>query len=305
MDLEARPLRCFIAVAELGSFGRAALRMNVSQPALSATIKELERRLGFTLFSRSSRQVQLTPEGKLFLGNARRYVRESDILRQSWQEIGSNDLRISAAFHTGLISERNRVIEGFLTDQSDVQLQILNDHHSRGLAKLAQGEVDLVIALEPENSTSDIELTSGQIEHRASIERIVLSTRKIGLLVPEEHPLAKLETLHAHDLCGWEIVAPNRFHGVALSELVRFTLDSLGAKPIRPPEGNAIGVERYGNVKRLPAVTLNWFATSTEHPSMLNCGVDDLGSTSLSLIRLMAEMRPSAARFWNYARGLI
>lgn len=302
MDLEARPFRCFVAVAELNSFSRAAQRINVSQPALSATIKELERRIGFLLFDRTSRHVKLTAEGGLFLGNARRYIRESDILRQSWQQIRSNDLRISAAFHTSLIAERNMLIEGFLAIHQDLNLQILNDHHGRGFAKLAQGEVDLLIALEPESPSSDIEVTTMQGEHKIAIERIVLSSRQVGLLIPAEHPFAGYDAISLNDLENESIVVPNRFHGVAISEQLRFALESVGAQIIRPPEGNALGVERYGAMRRLLSVTLNWFAPPDAEAKMVSRSVEGLGITQLSLIRMMTEPRQSAARFWSFAQ---
>lgn len=65
MDLDASPFRAFLAVAKHRSFTRAAHEMHISQPALSATIRELERRLGFLLFERTSRHVGLTREGAI------------------------------------------------------------------------------------------------------------------------------------------------------------------------------------------------------------------------------------------------
>lgn len=301
MDLEARPLRCFIAVAELHSFSRAARSVNVSQPALSATIKELERRLGFLLFDRSNRHVQLTAEGKLFLGNARRYVRESDILRQSFQKIRSNDLRISAAFHTCLIEERNCLLEAFLQDHDDVHLQILNDHHGRGLAKLAQGEIDLLITLEPAAPSPDSDLLPVQGNYHAASERIILSSRPIDLLFPNEHPLAQKAVISLQDLTGIKVVVPNRFHGVGMAEAIRFKLEGAGAQVVLPPEGNAIGVERFGALKRLPAVALNWFSESAKLDRMHMRTVAGMDSTHLCLVRIGSELRPSARLLWDYA----
>ena len=67
MDLDGSPFRAFLAVAKHQSFTRAAAEMNFSQPALSAVIRELERRLGFALFRRTSRHVELTREGRDYL----------------------------------------------------------------------------------------------------------------------------------------------------------------------------------------------------------------------------------------------
>ncbi|MDE1916677.1 MAG: LysR family transcriptional regulator [Sphingomonadales bacterium] len=71
-------LRCFVAVAEELHFGRAAARLNMTQPPLSRHIQVLERIMKVELFHRSSRSVRLTAAGTAFLAEARRVVRMAD-----------------------------------------------------------------------------------------------------------------------------------------------------------------------------------------------------------------------------------
>ena len=67
-------LRGFVAVAEEGNFGRAALRLRMTQPPLSRQVQKLERAVGVDLFKRTSRAVELTPAGRAFLEEARRLL---------------------------------------------------------------------------------------------------------------------------------------------------------------------------------------------------------------------------------------
>jgi DNA-binding transcriptional LysR family regulator len=69
--MELRHLRYFIAAAEAENVSRAALKLHVSQPALSRQIRDLEDELGFLLLERSAKSVRLTEAGRVFLTEAR------------------------------------------------------------------------------------------------------------------------------------------------------------------------------------------------------------------------------------------
>jgi DNA-binding transcriptional LysR family regulator len=78
VDLNLRQVRYFVAVAEDMHFGRAAARLFIAQPSLSAQIRRLERQLGAPLLVRSTRRVELTPAGERFLSAARRLLATAD-----------------------------------------------------------------------------------------------------------------------------------------------------------------------------------------------------------------------------------
>jgi len=76
--MELRHLRYFVAVAETENVSRAALKLHVSQPALSRQIRDLEDELGFLLLERSAKSVRLTEAGRTFLNEARAVLRRAD-----------------------------------------------------------------------------------------------------------------------------------------------------------------------------------------------------------------------------------
>ena len=94
-DIELRPLRQFVAVAEELHFGRAAKRLAMTQPPLTLAVQALERNLGVRLFERSRRSVALTPAGQALLDEARRLLRAASALPAAVQA--------AALGHTGQI----------------------------------------------------------------------------------------------------------------------------------------------------------------------------------------------------------
>ena len=76
--MELRHLRYFVAVAEMENVSRAALKLHVSQPALSAQIRDLEDEIGFQLLERTAKSVRLTKAGRAFLDEARAVLQRAD-----------------------------------------------------------------------------------------------------------------------------------------------------------------------------------------------------------------------------------
>ncbi len=76
--MELRHLRYFVAVAEMENVSRAALKLHVSQPALSRQIRDLEDEIGFCLLERTAKSVSLTDAGRAFLNDARTLLQQAD-----------------------------------------------------------------------------------------------------------------------------------------------------------------------------------------------------------------------------------
>lgn len=106
--MELRVLKYFITVAQEQSFSKAAKVLNVSQPALSKQIKDLEDEYQITLFNRTTRTVSLTEEGRLFKEQA---IEILNLVDRSEDYLRNNKKYISGNIHIGCSeSICNRVI---------------------------------------------------------------------------------------------------------------------------------------------------------------------------------------------------
>lgn len=100
--MELRHLRYFVTVAEELHFGRAAQRLNISQPPLSRQIQELEEELGFALFVREYHKVELTEAGKVYLAQVKGILGQLGLAQQDAAAVAlgrQGHLRIGSGVH--------------------------------------------------------------------------------------------------------------------------------------------------------------------------------------------------------------
>ncbi len=302
MELNARPFRCLVAIVEQGSFRRAATKLNISQPALSAQIRELERRLGFALFERDARPVRLTSQGHLFLPNARRLIIETEVANRAAADIRNNQLRIATPLLTALIPARVALIEQFSRMHPAVPLRILEEDHARALAALKAEEADLALLLMPAPAST------GWRDDGVprSMEWLPLATRASALRLPSDHDLAT-GPLNVGRLLGQLVARLGRSHGRPLSDAIADRLEAVGARPVRPPEGHALAVERYAEFAGMAAVSLRWLPEEiVAAPRTIVRDVEGLGLAScLALVRNRGRQRPAAEAFAIAATSML
>src|SRR3974390_592163 len=92
MDVTLRQIRAFLSVAHLKSFTQAANRLNVSQPALTVQIRNLEIAFGVKLLDRTSRSVQITRMGRELLPVLQRTLRDLEVATANAHELGAGRL---------------------------------------------------------------------------------------------------------------------------------------------------------------------------------------------------------------------
>ena len=190
-----RHLHTFVAVAQQGTLGRAAETLNLSQPALSKTLNELEQLTGTRLFERGRLGAQLTLVGEQFLTHA---VKVLDALNTAGQALNrkegmNSDVVRIGALPTAALGILPTVIGQFHKQQKDITLQVATMNNTMLLAGLKSGDVDIGIG-----RMSDPELMSG-----LNYELLFLESLK--LVVRPGHPLLQ-ETVTLSRVMEWPVV---------------------------------------------------------------------------------------------------
>lgn len=144
--MEIRQLRTFIAVAEELSFGKAASRLNMTQPSVSLHIKQLENEIGARLLERGGkRDVAITPAGKVFLDGARQTLQAADRARQSAQHLSegkTGELNIGYSDDFTFASLPS-MIESLHTQSPGVQVNLSLKSSYRVIELVKDGLLDL------------------------------------------------------------------------------------------------------------------------------------------------------------------
>src|SRR5262249_23650421 len=146
--LELRHLRYFVAVAEELNFSRAADRLHMAQPPLSAAIRQLEQELGTELLQRTTREVRLTEPGSAFLKGARRTLAELDRARSDAQRAAAGEIgQLWVGFSWSARFETLPAIgRAFRASHPDVSLLTEEMWNARMGAALRSGAIDVAVS---------------------------------------------------------------------------------------------------------------------------------------------------------------
>jgi len=189
--VETRELRYFVAVAEELHFGRAAQRIGIAQPPLSRAIRRLERRLGVTLFDRTSRTVTLTEPGSVLLREGRAALDAVDAADRRTRRAA-----LAATGHPGLILVTKagasgellaKLLDAYAAEPGAVAVDVLLCGVGEQERLLRDGRADVALLHLPFDSTAGFDVEE-------------MSTERQVVVLPAAHPLTTRTELRTADL---------------------------------------------------------------------------------------------------------
>ncbi|MFJ3727310.1 transcriptional regulator CynR [Streptomyces sp. NPDC090045] len=279
MALELRHLRYLIAVAEHGSFTRAAEELRISQPTLSQQVKQLERTVGAQLLDRTGRAVRLTDAGATYVHHARAALRDLAAAERALMDLadltrGHLRLALTPTFTAYLVGP---LVAALHTAHPGITLELREMPQDRIEAGLLADDHDLGLAFEG--------------PHLPGIEATPLFTETLALVAAAD---ADPEPLPVREL------AARRLALLSGDFATRGHVDAyLAAHGVRPPiavEANSVQALTE-IVRRTSLATVLPAAVTDDHPYLRPVPLDPaLPSRTVTLLRRENAYESAASR---------
>jgi DNA-binding transcriptional LysR family regulator len=220
MTPELRLIRYFVAVAELGNVTRAAQRLHISQPSLSAAVKQLEAQLGASLLARQGRRVTLTPAGELLLRRGRELLDHADAVAH---EVRRRDAAASGRVRLGLSPTARygvgpRLLAACAEQAPAVMAYTSEDTTGALLRDVADGRLDLAVTFCAADPPPGVELSA-------------LSDEPAVVHLPADHPLAQRPALSIPDLAEEAILVAASSDSAGFTSRILAAFDEHGITP--------------------------------------------------------------------------
>lgn len=240
--MDTASLQAFLAVAELGSFSRAAQQIFLTQPAVSKRIRALETELKTRLFDRIGRRIRLTPAGAALATHARRILGEIDDARRSIANLAgtvSGTLAMATSHHIGL-HRLPPALKRFHATYPEVQLDLRFLDSEKACQAVARAEIELAVVTLPPHAVPPLRTTK-------------VWDDPLAIVVSPEHPLAKERVAPLRRLLDYPAILPGA--GTYTHEII---LKSLGTLRERLRIGMTTNYLEV--LKMLAAIGLGWSA---------------------------------------------
>jgi DNA-binding transcriptional LysR family regulator len=245
--MELRHLRYFIAVAREENVTRAALKLHVSQPALSRQIRDLEDELGFSLLERTAKSVRLTEAGRLFLTEAQAVLERAD---EAVEKARAKAGRIEGKLQLGYAPSPSveilpRVLRSFQTKYPAVRVMLHDLTAEEMISQLHEGKLDVALTVRPLGKSA------------RGLNFVELARYPLCVAVPPQHALASAKSVSIDRLLSEPLLGYTRKDYPDYYAEVEARFDGAARKPRFAEEHDSVtsliaGVEAGHGVAILP-----------------------------------------------------
>ena len=197
--MEIRQLRAFVAIADSGTFTAGAVRVHVTQAAISMQIRQLETEVGARVFVRAPRNVILTEAGEHLLQRARLILREHDAALDEIAALAGAErgrLRIGSASAMVLTDQLPKILKEVRKQHPAAEITVMSGTSEALVEQILGGDLDIAFVSLP------VDVRGIQTER--------LSEDQLVAIASPRHKLGKQRTISAYTLAGEKLILGER-----------------------------------------------------------------------------------------------
>lgn len=253
-NIELRHLRAMVALSEELHFSRAAAKLHIAQQALSTQIRQLEQEIGVQLFHRTTRRVELSEAGRIFLSHVLPILTSLDIgCEQTRRGAARSVTQVSVAYTTTVAAEAlPRIVFEMHRLYPAVKLRMCEMWQEEAVEAVSASRFDLGLARSP--------------EIKPNMHCVSIREEPMGVILGKTHPLAGRGRLTVADLAAETLTIWPRSLSPGFYDLAVDSLRAAGFRgPIREFENLGFGVLFSDAKERIEVAEGRAFSLAFEH----------------------------------------
>ena len=292
--MELRHLRYFVAVAEMENVSRAALKLHVSQPALSRQIRDLEDELGFSLLERTAKSVRLTDAGRTFLDNARALLREADEAVTKARAVASAE---PTQLHVGYSPTPTaeilpKTLRAFQRAMPNVHVRTHDWSNKDILDGIRDGRLQLGLIVR-----------SPKVSALQDVRYEELLLERVCVAVALQHPFARRRAIPIAEVATEPLIGLTREDYPDYYDYLSIIFSKLKQKPRVVEEHDSFsGIMSAVEAGTGVAIGVNLFGYSFGNRVKLLHIIPEPKPMSVGIAALKGKLSPAAEKFWQCAK---
>ena len=292
--MELRHLRYFVAVAEMENVSRAALKLHVSQPALSRQIRDLEAEIGFSLLERTAKSVRLTDAGRAFLDNARALLQNADEAVTKARAVASAE---PTELHVGYSAENTveilpKTLRAFQQAMPNVHVRLHDWNNKDMVDGIRDGRLQLGLIVPPAKASALHDLRYEELFHV-----------RVCVVVAPQHPFARRRAIPIVEVAAEPLIGLTREDYPGYYDYVSMIFSKVKQKPRVVEEYDSY----YGIISAVEAGTgvalgADVLGHSLGNRVKLLHITPEPKPVSVGIVAPKGRLSPVAERFWQCAK---
>ena len=292
--MELRHLRYFVAVAEMENVSRAALKLHVSQPALSRQIRDLEDEIGFSLLQRTAKSVRLTEAGRAFLDNARALLQNADEAVTKARAIANAEpTELDVGYSPTPTAEIvPKILRAFQLAMPNVHVKLHDWSNNAILDGIRDGRLQLGLIIPPPRTSA---------LHDVRYEE--LFQERVGVAVAPQHPFARRRAIPITEVAAEPLIGLTREDYPNYYDFLSIIFSKVKQKPRVVEEHDSFsGIISAVEAGTGVTLSIDVLGHSFGNRVKLLHITPEPKPISVGIVALKGRLSPAAEKFWQCAK---